>query len=82
MEVASLILSVISLVLSIVAIVWLLSKQLSTHKIQMVPIDPLKEMGEPNQMGNNLFDAFRELGDPVDSDELEQLELLRQRKIK
>ena len=81
MDVAALILSVIALITSIVCLALMLAKNFfSTHKLEFVPAT--KDMSEPGQVGNNLFDAFRELGDPVDSDELEQLELLRQRKIK
>lgn len=83
MEIAAIILSVISLVCSLALLVIFLAKNVfSTHKIQFQPIDPLRDMTEPGQVGNNLFDSFRELGEPVDSEELAELERLRTRKIK
>lgn len=53
----------------------------STHKIQYEPLNPLKDFTEPGQIGNNMFDQFRELGDPIDSEELDEIERLRTRKI-
>ncbi len=81
MDIAALILSVISLVCSLALLVIFLAKNVfSKHSIAYV--DPLKDMTEPGQVGNNLFDGFRDLGDPIDSEELEQIERLRTRKIK
>lgn len=83
MDLAALILSVISLIASLACLVLMLAKNFfSKHSVQMVPVDPIKDMTEPGQVGNNLFDAFRDLGDPVDSEELEQIERLRTRKMK
>jgi hypothetical protein len=52
----------------------------SKHTISYV--DPLKDMTEPGQIGNDIFDQFRELGDPIDSEELEEIERIRNKKIK
>lgn len=83
MDLAAIILSTISLVCSLALLVVFLAKNVfSKHSVQMVPMDPLKDMTEPGQVGNNLFDGFRDLGDPIDSEELEQIERLRTRKIK
>lgn len=84
MELAALILSVISLISSLACLVLMLAKNFfSKHSLQMIPMDPFKsDLTEPGQIGNNLFDGFRDLGEPVDSEELEQIERLRTRKIK
>lgn len=83
MDLAALVLSVISLIASMACLVLMLAKNFfSKHTLQYMPVDPLKDMTEPGQIGNNLFDAFRDLGDPVDGEELEQIERLRSRKIK
>lgn len=83
MEIAALILSILSLIASLACLVIMLAKNFfSTHQVQMVPIDPIKDMTEPGQIGSNFFDAFRDLGDPIPSEEMEQIDLLRKRKIK
>lgn len=78
---AALILSIIALLMSMASIIWLLAKQFSTHQIQMVPVDPFKD-SLPGQIGKPFAEDFREIGDPVDSDELEHLEMLRKKKGK
>lgn len=75
MQEASLILSIISLIMSIAAICWLIGKQLSTHSVQMVPIDPFKnnpmfsESGETGQMGTKFAEQFRDF-ETATSDEI------------
>jgi hypothetical protein len=73
MELAAIIISTISLLLSMASIIWLLAKQLSTHNIQMVPVDPFKDMTEPSQIGKNFMDEFRDLDNPITADELASL---------
>ena len=58
--------------MSMASLTWLLAKHFSSHNIQMVPIDPFKD-GMPQEMGKKIFDEFRDLGDPVDQDELDRL---------
>jgi hypothetical protein len=72
MIIAALILSIISLILSIASIVWLLAKQLSTHQVSMVPIDPFKD-SFPKEIGKEQLDDFRDLGEPIDQEEFEYL---------
>lgn len=72
MEIAAIILATISLIMSMASLTWLLAKHFSSHNIQMVPIDPFKD-GMPQEMGKKIFDEFRDLGDPVDQDELDRL---------
>lgn len=72
MILAAIILSTISLIMSMASIIWLLAKQLSTHKVSMVPIDPFKD-SFPKEMGKNPMDEFRDLGEPIDQEEFEYL---------
>jgi len=83
MDIAALILSIIALLASLTCLVLMLAKNFfSKHTLTYVdPLKDMKDLTEPGQVGNNLFDAFKELGDPVDSEELEQIERLRTRKI-
>ena len=82
MALASLIISVIALIVSVACLVWLLAKQLSSHTIQYVnPFegkgqDPLSEI-----MGKDPMKDFRELGEPLDEDELSYIENMRNRKV-
>lgn len=79
MDLAAVIIATMALVISSFVAIWMGAKHFSTHKIQMVPIDPFKD-SIPSQVGNPFEDPFKELGDPIDSDERERLELLRQKK--
>ncbi len=72
MEIAAIILSTISLILSIACLCWLIGQKLSTHQVQMVAVDPFKD-GMPSEIGKKIFDEFRDIGDPIDQDELERL---------
>jgi len=79
MELAAIIISVISLLISLIAIVWLLSKQFSTHTIQREMVDPFKDTSGQT---NDLLSVFKELGDPTSDIELEEIERLKSRKNK
>lgn len=68
MILACLIISTMSFLMSTAALVWLLAKHLSTHNIQMVPVDPFKNEFGP--MGKDPLKDFREIGDPIDPDDL------------
>lgn len=82
MEVAAVIISTFSLILSVVCIVLMLAKNFfSTHVIQREMVDPFAAFSEKPSK-NNLLDPFRELGDPIEQDELDQMELARQKKGK
>lgn len=81
MDIAALIISILALVVAISNLVWNLSKHFSTHTIQREFVDPFKD-SVPSQAGKDFLDAFREIDHPVDSEELEQIELLRKRKLK
>lgn len=84
MELASLIISVIAFLIASASLIWHLAKQLSTHQIQMVPVDPFKGMESiaGNTVGSPMAEAFRELGDPIEKEELERLEAMRAKKGK
>lgn len=84
MELAALIISVIALIAALAALTWLIAKQLSTHQIQMVPVDPFKGMESlaGSTVGSPMSEVFRELGDPIDKEELERLEEMRKKKGK
>ncbi len=82
MEIASLIMSIIALIFSIANMVWLLAKHFSSHSIQYVPApsmgqDPLSEI-----MGKDPRKEFRELGEPLDDDELSYIDDMKKRKLK
>ncbi len=80
MDLASLLISTLSLIISIAAIVWLLAKHFSTHQIQMVPVDNPFSQGldpMPQQIGKPMMSEYRDLGDPISQDEME--DMLRQK---
>jgi|WetSurMetagenome_2_1015567.scaffolds.fasta_scaffold1141351_2 hypothetical protein len=82
MDIASLIISIVSLLLSISSLVWLLAKQLSSHTIQYV--DPFAGKGQDpltEQMGKDPTKEFRELGEPLDDDEISYMEEMRKKKV-
>ena len=74
MLIASLILSTIALICSLTSLTWLIAKQLSTHQIQMVPVDPFKSLGFENplagKMGKDPMEDFREIGTPIDEEQI------------
>jgi hypothetical protein len=63
MDVAALILSIISLIVSLTALIWLLAKHFSTHQIQMVPMD--MHIGEAKNSKLTGLEDF-ELDDDMD----------------
>lgn len=48
----------------------------------MVPVNPFEGMTGDSPIGSPAADIFRELGDPIDKEELERIELMRQKKGK
>jgi hypothetical protein len=81
MEIASLILSIIALILSIASIIWQVSKHLSSHTIQYVnPFDGKTQDPLSEAMGKDPKKEFREIGDPLDEDELEYIERMKEKK--
>lgn len=83
MDIAALILSIVSLIASLGCLTIMLAKNFfSTHQVQMVPVDPFKQMadGISPEIGKIIGDQFREIGDPIDSEELEYLETMRKKK--
>jgi hypothetical protein len=66
-EIAALIISVLSLVLSVASISWMIAKQLSTHTIQLQPVDSLFNPA----MGKKIGSDFKEFDAPMDDDEKE-----------
>lgn len=82
MEVASVIISTLALIISIAALTWQMAKHFSTHQIQMVPIDPFKDNSEPGgQVGKDFAEQFRDLGDPIDQEELERIAMMKKKKL-
>lgn len=73
MDIAALILSVIALLCSAGCLIIMLAKNFfSTHEIQMVPVDPFKDMvGGP--MGKGLMDPFQDLDLPLSQEDIDQL---------
>lgn len=72
MELAAIILSTISLIIGIICLSWLIGQRISSHKISYVPVDPFKDQ-MPAEIGKDIFNQFREIGDPIDQDELDRL---------
>lgn len=68
MELAALIISILALICSVASLVWLGAKELSTHTVQLTPIESL--IGEKGQ-GRPMESAFKEIGDELSTDELE-----------
>ena len=80
MSEAALILSVIALILSIVSLTYNLAKHFSTHNVQLVPMKTPFDDGNPLEMGKSILDQFREIGDPIDDEELEKFKALKKAK--
>ena len=59
MEIASLILSSIALVCSLASLTWLIAKQISSHSVQLVPVDDVFK----GKKAESFFDQFKEIGD-------------------
>lgn len=77
MDIAALILSVIALLCSASCLVIMLAKNyFSSHQVQMVPVggDPIS-----SEIGRDMFDSFKDIGDPLTDTEKEELELRRQK---
>jgi len=73
MEIAALILSVLSLLASLTCLVLMLAKNFfSTHQVQLQPIDPFDGMF-PKEMGKNKFDMFQDLDAPLNEDEIDDI---------
>ncbi len=84
MELAALIISILALIISVLCVSLMLAKNFfSTHQVQMVPVDPMKDLaGMTGPMGTKMFDPFREIGDPISAEELEHLEMMKAKKGK
>ena len=82
MDIAALIISVIALIVGLAAFSWTLAKHLSTHTIQYVNPFAGKDTQDPltEEMGKDPRKAFREIGDPLDEDELEYIEKMNEKK--
>ncbi len=85
MEAAALIISTLALIISVLCISLMLAKNFfSTHQVQMVPVDPMKDLGlgMGSEIGSKMFDPFREIGDPISREELDHLEMMKAKKGK
>lgn len=83
MEIASLIISVLALIGSLACLTLMLAKNFfSSHTVQMVPVDPMKDlMSSMPEIGREMGNQFRDLGDPIDEEEREYLENIRKKKV-
>lgn len=80
MTIAALIVSTLALIISVICISIMLAKNFfSTHQVQMVPIDPMKGMNF-GEVGKSMTDPFRELGDDVTPEELEEIGMMKTKK--
>lgn len=73
MEIASLILSIVSLLASLGCLVIMLAKNFfSTHQVQMVPVDPFKDlMGQ--EIGKPQLDPFQDIDLPLSQEEIDEI---------
>lgn len=73
MEIAALILSIISLIASLSCLVIMLAKNFfSTHQVQLQPVDPFANLF-PSEMGKGKMDPFQDIDLPLDEEEIEAL---------
>ncbi len=80
MELASLIISVLALIIGLASLSWQIAKAFSTHTIQYV--DPFKGMdGGKIELGKGQDKEFREIGEPLDDDELSYLEEAKKKRL-
>lgn len=83
LAISAIIISVLAFVLATGCISIMLAKNFfSSHSVQMVPVDPMAQlqgMISP-EIGKPMDDSYRDLSDPLDSDELEHLELMKQKR--
>jgi len=81
MELASVIISVIALLLSMASLVWQLAKHFSSHTIQYVPAPmPQDEIG--GGISKDPMKEFREIGAPLEEDELQYMEEMKLKKLR
>jgi len=72
-DIAALILSVIALLCSIGCLVIMLAKNFfSTHSVQMVPVDPFKDM-MPSEIGKGQMDPFQDIDLPLTQEDIDKL---------
>lgn len=76
MELAALILSIIALMMGAASLIWQLAIKLSTHTVQLQPVESLFNPA----MGKKIGSEFKEIGDPLD--DLEQKYFEEQNKPK
>ncbi|HEY8272151.1 MAG TPA: hypothetical protein VIG33_14775 [Pseudobdellovibrionaceae bacterium] len=82
MELAAFIIAVIALIVSLASLTWLIAKQLSTHQVQLVPVDPFAQF-DPGKVGaktSPMGDDFKELGEPLSPEEKEYFDKLKAKK--
>ena len=73
MDLAAVILSVISLLASLSCLVIMLAKNFfSTHQVQMVPVDPFKDM-MGGEMGKGQMDPFQDIDLPLTQEDIDAL---------
>ena len=83
LAISALIVGTLALIVSVCCISIMLAKNFfSSHSVQMVPVDPMKQFQDliSPDIGRPMDDTFRDLSDPLDSDELEHLELMKQKR--
>ena len=80
MELAALIISVLALIVGLASLSWQIAKAFSSHTIQYVPAPNLRQDPLTEQMGKDPTKDFREIGEPLDGDELEYIERMREKK--
>lgn len=80
--IAAFVFSLIAMICSGACLVIMLAKNFfSSHVVQMQPVNPMGDvMGDfAKEMGRVMGSPFREIDDPMDDQEREHLEMLRQK---
>ena len=73
MLISSFVFSLIAMICSLACLVIMLAKNFfSTHQVQMVPVDPFKDM-MPSEIGKGQMDPYQDLDLPLSDEEIDQL---------
>lgn len=79
MDIAAIIISVISLMLSIFCVIIMVSKEwFSSHQVQLVPID--QALDSKGGQGRPMTESYREIGEPLTEDEMQFFDLTNKKK--
>lgn len=73
MLISSFVFSLIAMICSLACLVIMLAKNFfSTHQVQMVPVDPFKDM-MPSEIGKGQMDPFQDIDLPLTQEDIDKL---------